>query len=253
MNTLPTLGTMNPRLSTALKQLSAAKYGRPRAAVGAEITKRMQVAPSPATTPQNEPSGVSAAGVANGGAAPAAQGSFLDEWLAKRQDKGLTRSASPAPGAPHNPEPIADTPATKTSSEPTTAPPLAEIKKDSTQNRLPDSPTKKAKDEPKKEAFKTTKPNLPKETDSTKNISSDELERGEVHKIAEELKGQLDSPEHIAEEKIRHMKVEAKPVEEAPSPEDTIYIDREGNLRGSDNASKQSAEVKIDNTGSDKK
>src|SRR5262249_15382497 len=48
MMTLPTLGTPNPRLSAALKQLSAAKYGRPKAVVEKEITERMSIkAPEP--------------------------------------------------------------------------------------------------------------------------------------------------------------------------------------------------------------
>src|ERR1035437_4845533 len=41
MATLPALGTPNPRLSVALKQLSAAKYGRPKAIVEKEINERM--------------------------------------------------------------------------------------------------------------------------------------------------------------------------------------------------------------------
>ena len=261
MNTLPTLGTVNPRLSEALKQLSAAKYGRPRAVVGAEITKRMQVGTPAATGPQNEPGAATAGGsVAGPAAAPAAQGSFLDEWLSKRQQKGLTRSPGPAPNAPYNPAP--PTPATELAAAATaqpsasTAPPLAEIKKDSSHTMLPDNPPKDKESKDEAKTAKKAAPKIDKKPDKskeqTKNISSDELERGEVHKIAEELKSQLDSPEHIAEEKIRHMKVQPKPVEEGPSPEDTIYIDREGNLRNPGDSAKQSAEIKIDNSKSDK-
>ena len=43
MATLPPLGTSNPKLLDALKQLSAAKYGRPRAIVEQEFTQRMQI------------------------------------------------------------------------------------------------------------------------------------------------------------------------------------------------------------------
>src|SRR5665213_3038757 len=42
MGTLPALGTPNDRLSDALKQLSAAKYGRPKAIVAAEINERIK-------------------------------------------------------------------------------------------------------------------------------------------------------------------------------------------------------------------
>src|SRR6185437_4496703 len=51
MATLPSLGTPNAKLSSALKQLSAAKFGRPKAMVETEIFKRMetkQLPPSPA-------------------------------------------------------------------------------------------------------------------------------------------------------------------------------------------------------------
>ncbi len=42
MATLPALGTPNPRLSQALKQLSAAKYGRPKSHVAKDIAERME-------------------------------------------------------------------------------------------------------------------------------------------------------------------------------------------------------------------
>src|SRR5665213_1191382 len=41
MATMPALGTPNPRLAEALKQLAAAKYGRPKAIVEEEINERM--------------------------------------------------------------------------------------------------------------------------------------------------------------------------------------------------------------------
>jgi len=44
---LPPLGTPNAKLGDALKQLSSAKYGRPRAQVGAEITERLRVKEQP--------------------------------------------------------------------------------------------------------------------------------------------------------------------------------------------------------------
>src|SRR5206468_9915132 len=53
MNTLPGLGTPNPRLAEALKQLSAAKYGRPKAAIEKDIFARMATKelPRPASRP----------------------------------------------------------------------------------------------------------------------------------------------------------------------------------------------------------
>ena len=76
MNWVPSMGVMNKQLRDALVKLSSAKYGRPRAEVEREIFTRLgrkqQIAP------------------ASGGSVPAstgqkAKGSFLDEWLAKRQ------------------------------------------------------------------------------------------------------------------------------------------------------------------------
>jgi hypothetical protein len=102
MATLPPLGNPNPKLSEALKQLSAAKYGRPKAAVEKEIFDRLATKdePSAATRPFGSPSfgaGAPAPFGAPGdmGAAPAAgrpaaagptgTGSFLDEWMGKRK------------------------------------------------------------------------------------------------------------------------------------------------------------------------
>lgn len=118
MATLPALGTPNPRLSAALKQLSAAKYGKPKAWVSKEIAERMTVPEDVrsgglgATGGLNRPmaGGQPAVGPARG-AAPAAGGSFLDDWLAKRrtmppastntpQTMSAPAATSPAPAAP---------------------------------------------------------------------------------------------------------------------------------------------------------
>jgi len=121
MAILPPLGSPNKQLGDALKQLSAAKYGRPRAAVEAEIFKRLATQPSrpqlgttrpgaappwPASgygsaycTPQAAPSSFGSARPPTGSLPPPARpagtgSSFLDEWLTKRRTKG-----TPAPGS----------------------------------------------------------------------------------------------------------------------------------------------------------
>lgn len=76
MNWIPPMGHANGQLSDALKRLSAAKYGRPRAEVEKEIFARLapsksSVAPSNKSIPTKPNSG-----------------SFLDEWLAKRKQLG---------------------------------------------------------------------------------------------------------------------------------------------------------------------
>jgi len=115
MAALPPLGTPNPQLADALKQLSAAKYGRPKPEVEAEIFDRLATKtpprpaaftpgsglgtrPLPATMPQwasaNQPATRLPATVADG--APASSSSFLDEWLAKRKT-AITPQRSTAP------------------------------------------------------------------------------------------------------------------------------------------------------------
>jgi hypothetical protein len=101
MATLPPLGTANKQLADALKQLSAAKYGRPKAIVEAEIFRRLKTEPKPYPAGLRQPSAFSQLGSGTmppvpsyprvsppsqpqPGSRPAAP-SFLDEWLAKRK------------------------------------------------------------------------------------------------------------------------------------------------------------------------
>jgi TraM recognition site of TraD and TraG len=93
MSLLPPMGTTNPQLRDALKKLSAAKYGRPRALVEKEIFARLGAGDEAKKAKleamkkaQQErfnaarPQSTGAVGM------PAASGSsFLDDWLAKRQ------------------------------------------------------------------------------------------------------------------------------------------------------------------------
>lgn len=97
MGLIPAMGTSNPQLRGALKKLSAAKYGRPRAVVEKEIFARLGAGDeakklklealkqaqqerfnSIRATSQAIPSAPQAAPSASGS-------SFLDDWLAKRQ------------------------------------------------------------------------------------------------------------------------------------------------------------------------
>lgn len=124
MATLPPLGNPNPHLADALKQLSAAKYGKPKAQVEAEIFKRLETKALPRPTspfgslppagapsfgssslpPGGFPPSRSSFGSTAGFSAtppptpkPAATGSsFLDEWLSKRKDS-IVRPTTPSP------------------------------------------------------------------------------------------------------------------------------------------------------------
>ncbi len=119
MALLPPMGTSNPQLRDALKKLSAAKYGRPRATVEKEIFARLGAGdaarkakmdamkeaqrnrfnPPVQGQPQAGNSGVT------GGT------SFLDEWLAKREQivaakPPVTQTPSSQPVQPQPSQPI---------------------------------------------------------------------------------------------------------------------------------------------------
>lgn len=100
MANLPQLGTPNPQLAIALKQLSAAKYGKPKNQVETEIFERLRSsAPAQAeSVPSGFPSPPSRQTTST---PPKKANTFLDEWLAKR------KAVTPAPPAPANPSPVA--------------------------------------------------------------------------------------------------------------------------------------------------
>jgi len=93
MSFIPPMGQSNPELSDALKRLSAAKYGKPRAQVEDDIFRRLGRGSRPAP-------GVTQASPLGGGVPPRSSGSsFLDEWLMKRQQvqgQGRTQPNLPA-------------------------------------------------------------------------------------------------------------------------------------------------------------
>ncbi len=102
MSTVPPLGSQNPKLAVALKQLSAAKYGRPKAKVEAEVFARLATKEPPKPAYGTGAPPFAAPGAAAQPARPTSRpaapgsGSFLDNWLAKRRTVG-------APGAPQAP------------------------------------------------------------------------------------------------------------------------------------------------------
>lgn len=102
---LPPLGSPNKELGDALKQLSAAKFGRPKAVVEKEIFNRIS---TPASDPneQNRPNfgrnfkagdGAGAAGGAQPPARPrpSSGSSFLDDWMHKKQNNSFRAPGSP--------------------------------------------------------------------------------------------------------------------------------------------------------------
>ncbi len=89
MSWVPPMGHANPQLNNALKRLSAAKYGHPRATIEREIMQRLR----PPQPPQVNGAIPGSINTASSGA-PRSGSSFLDEWLAKR--KQLTPAAPAA-------------------------------------------------------------------------------------------------------------------------------------------------------------
>lgn len=100
MNTMPALGTPNPQLAQALKQLSFAKFGRPKANVEKEIFARLSTKepakPAFSAQPPARP------GAPRRPVAPGATtgSSFLDDWLSKRQTGVSGPQAGPTSAVP---------------------------------------------------------------------------------------------------------------------------------------------------------
>lgn len=125
---LPPLGNPNLNLGQALRQLSSAKYGRPKALVDKEITERLQTIEPPKApgAPGAKPSPYGA----QRPPAPPGTGSFLDEWLTKRNTPSAPRTpgafgnAPKAPGQPYSPAP---TPAGQVPNNPAYAAPAAPV------------------------------------------------------------------------------------------------------------------------------
>jgi len=228
MATLPPLGTPNPRLSMALKQLSAAKYGRPKAIVEHEINERMVTkgealpggarpsslgsgpAASPFNRPAAAPAGLPAASTAARPAAtPAGGGSFLDEWLNKRRRGTAAPNAAPATAVPAPAPAAAAAPAVVTPAPAAPAPPAAPA------------------------AVVTP----------TQNISSNELAKSEVSEIAAELKQELGASKLTAST-FPPPTPEPEPAKTEHSVDlgveegDTIYIDRDGTFRPAESKAK---------------
>ena len=247
MATLPPFGNPNPKLAGALKQLSAAKYGRPRATVEAEIFERMatRLAPKPAfgaPAAGNSPWSATPAGGQNLTAPPAPKpaGSFLDDWLSKRQAvpaaapssapafAGLAQPAQTAP-VPVNPQ-APQIGASSSALEPLTPP-------------APLQPLQTAP-QPPAPSVGAVLPSSGDETparppENQQNISSNELDQSEVDRIAEELKlnlGQDPKPPVIEGNAPQHSAPipalpKSTPLAKATTdPDDTIVIDREGNF-----------------------
>ncbi|HUA13501.1 MAG TPA: hypothetical protein VL989_03305 [Candidatus Sulfotelmatobacter sp.] len=202
MNTMPKLGTTNTKLAAALKQLSSAKYGRPRAQVEKAIQERMTTKEVPGVRAPNTPG----SGFGTPTQRPAAQarpnlpaspgsGSFLDEWLAKKQTP--QSPAAPLSFPPSSPSPSMQPPASHQQI----------VQKPETNMTL-------------------------SAQDNTKNISSESVEKKEADQVAQELKGMLNAPSQAAEKprKTEHS-VNLNDSNFQSSEDDTIFIDHDGTFK----------------------
>jgi hypothetical protein len=197
MATLPPLGNPNPGLADALKQLSAVKYGNPRAVVEKRIFERMATKPVEPKPPQS-PFGAGAPGVGvpalSPAPAPSPSGSFLDEWVAKQ------RTTVPAPSWPQ-----------------------------STQNQAQDALR------PSPSAFVEEGPGVAQGGPlGGGNVSSGQLDQAEVDGVAKELKKGLGDNHPSTTPPIINQAEGVLHVQSSRSKDqadDTIAIDNEGRLQ----------------------
>jgi hypothetical protein len=221
MATLPPLGNPNPGLADALKQLSAAKYGKPRAVVEKTIFDRLATqtpAPKPFQGAFGATPGAPAPTRPTMGAIPAASapggtpsGSFLDEWLAKQRATAptpqMSAARSPMPLAP--PAPAAqERPVQYLNTSAPAAPPAA------------------------------GQPSLNVGAGEG-NVSSAQLDKQEIDDIAKELKKDLKPGAQAAPSTETAAPADASPTEGTvhfkpkadATADDTIFIDTEGHLQ----------------------
>ena len=108
MSLVPPMGQSNPQLRDALKKLSAAKYGRPRAQVEKEIFARLGAGDAAKKAKldaikQAQQERMDRASMAGQPVAPVASSnggsSFLDDWLIKRQQIAASQAPSAEPVA----------------------------------------------------------------------------------------------------------------------------------------------------------
>lgn len=242
MAMLPPLGNPNPKLIDALKQLSAAKFGRPRAEVEKEIFARLATKPEAQPTAPAGGFGQPAAARPAPAPGPTGTGNFLDEWMAKRPTgtaaPAPASAASFAPATPLVPTPApAPTPQIQTSTpifEPAPAP-AAIDDVPAGQSSMPSSA-----DAIMRQHSSATANEISQQAANTQvhNISSAENENDEVSKIADELRQNLgmnsENPTTApATPAVQPPAPSPAPSVTAPEPgqsSDTIDIDNQGNL-----------------------
>ena len=102
MSFIPPMGHANPQLRDALKRLSAAKHGRPRSQVEREIVARLSAAEASKTSSLDRLKQASRQPFQDQKpkSTPGGGSSFLDDWLAKRQQLSNSVSSSKSKDSP---------------------------------------------------------------------------------------------------------------------------------------------------------
>lgn len=255
--TLPPLGSPNYELAAALKQLSAAKYGRQKSAVEKAIFARLATKPEPPkpfASPYAQPTGSSPFGPsrqqppaypsqpsypprpyqqpslnyyaknqpAPPRPKPPAPASFLDEWLSKR--KYGSPSLPPSPWTkPKNPPSL----------PPSGSPGVSSMTPQAVQSpRTAPPPTQTGYSQPYQPVVQAPRGH---------NISSNSLEKDEVDGIARELKNELHRSAKVGavpaqNNTAQHQHSSSSEGEihlrkQTLQSEDTISIDQEGNMQ----------------------
>lgn len=222
MATMPPLGTPNPQLSLALKQLSFAKFGRPKAVVEKEIFARL--ATSEPARPSYNPHGQFGGGGrpetrSFATQTPTTGSSFLDEWLAKRQTPG---AQSPAPRS------VATNSVNKLPINPNTAnqnlSAVGNIK--TSVSAQSDIAAVLGSPQPDTNTSAPAGVNL----GANHNISASQTEDKKISNIAKEIQSNTET-NITAPQKKNSGEISLRNIDNNQSQdEDTIYIDKEGNL-----------------------
>ncbi len=207
MATLEPLGNPNKELGDALKQLSAAKYGRPRAVVEKDIFSRLE---TKSAAPMANPFAGQSATAGPRPVAPAPRpappggGTFLDQWAAKQRAMPTQSGGVPVP-----PQPFAS---------PAQVPPTSHFRQGNySASQTGPRPAFDPIPAPAQPSF-----GPPSNSGVAGNVSSATLDQQEVQSIAHQLRQNL--PKSGPSEATISLN--------DPHESDEITIDRNGNLSG---------------------
>jgi len=222
MATLPPLGYPNPQLGAALKKLSAAKYGRPRAVVEKEIFDRLETIepPKPSFDATKRPAG---------SGQKAGSSSFLDEWLAKRKKTQQARTSNP----------VKENKVTTSAAEPTTTAPITTQVgpvRESLSTRPATAQAEPTKTQPtiKPTLVEPGKPKIatPGELNSHQSIQIDDTEILKPNNLASADKDQADVDDLAAliKGQMNNNSLSTSPTSGKEHDRNDIYIDKDGKI-----------------------